>query len=140
MCSEHGRTACGRHCTSTQPCCCHRGACCATCSPLPLALHDLQSNWLVSSQVYPGGGTLSPTTTQVYAPTIPGFGRSEKPALPYTQGLWQAFLRDFVVEVVRRPVVVAGNSIGGYLSACLAGGSPPPRQRCARSLPPLACI
>ena len=61
---------------------------------------------------------------QVYAPTIPGFGRSEKPALPYTQGLWQAFLRDFVVEVVRRPVVVAGNSIGGFLSASLAGGSP----------------
>ena len=90
----------------------------------PLALHDLQSNWLVSSQVYPGGGILSPTTTQVYAPTIPGFGRSEKPALPYTQGLWQAFLREFVVELVRRPVVVAGNSIGGYLSACLAGGSP----------------
>ncbi len=57
---------------------------------------------------------------QVYAPTLPGYGRAEKPSLPYSQKLWVEFLRDFVVEVVRRPVVVAGNSIGGFLSASLA--------------------
>jgi pimeloyl-ACP methyl ester carboxylesterase len=60
----------------------------------------------------------------VYAPTIPGFGRSEKPALAYSQALWLDFLRDFVIEVVRRPVVVVGNSIGGYISASLAAACP----------------
>ena len=61
---------------------------------------------------------------QVYAPTIPGFGRSEKPALAYSQTLWLDFLREFVVEVVRRPVVVVGNSIGGFISASLAAACP----------------
>lgn len=61
---------------------------------------------------------------QVYAPTLPGYGRAEKPSIPYSQKLWVDFLRDFVVEVVRRPVVVAGNSIGGFLSASLAADYP----------------
>ena len=56
----------------------------------------------------------------MYAPTLPGYGRAEKPSLPYSQELWVDFLRDFVVEIVRRPVVVVGNSIGGFLSASLA--------------------
>ena len=61
---------------------------------------------------------------QVYAPTVPGFGRSEKPALAYSQTLWLDFLREFVVEVVRRPVVVVGNSIGGFICASLAAAAP----------------
>ena len=61
---------------------------------------------------------------QVFAPTLPGYGRSEKPALAYSQHLWSSFLREFVVEVVRRPVVVVGNSIGGYISASLAAENP----------------
>ena len=60
----------------------------------------------------------------MYAPTIPGFGRSEKPALAYSQTLWLDFLREFVIEVVRRPVVVVGNSIGGFISASLAAAAP----------------
>ena len=60
----------------------------------------------------------------MYAPTIPGFGRSEKPALGYSQTLWSDFLRDFVVELIRRPVVVVGNSIGGYICASLAATNP----------------
>lgn len=32
----------------------------------------------------------------VFAPTFPGFGRSEKGALPYSQVLWTEFLRDFI--------------------------------------------
>ncbi|KAK9810106.1 hypothetical protein WJX72_004967 [[Myrmecia] bisecta] len=62
---------------------------------------------------------------RVYAPTIPGYGRSEKPALAYSQDLWRDFLRDFVVDVVRRPVLVVGNSIGGYMAASLAGDCKP---------------
>ena len=121
---------------------------------------------------------------QVFAPTFPGYGRSEKPAMAYSQvsgscsvaccqflwaqlrskrnayavqevpvaaqlsvvlgnslsschlltrarrngsmsqELWRDFLRDFVVEVVRRPVVAVGNSIGGYISASLAADYP----------------
>ena len=66
----------------------------------------------------------SRSNEQVYAPTIPGFGRSEKPALAYSQTLWLDFLREFVIEVVRRPVVVVGNSIGGFISASLAAAAP----------------
>ena len=40
---------------------------------------------------------------QVYAPTFPGYGRAEKPALAYSQELWRDFLRDFVTEVTPAP-------------------------------------
>ena len=61
---------------------------------------------------------------QVFAPTFPGYGRSEKPAVTYSEELWRDFLRDFVLEVVNQPVVVAGNSIGGYVGAALAADYP----------------
>ena len=61
---------------------------------------------------------------QVFAPTFPGYGRSEKPAVSYSAELWRDFLRDFVLEVVNRPVVLAGNSIGGYIGASLAADYP----------------
>ena len=60
----------------------------------------------------------------MYAPTFPGYGRAEKPAVAYSQELWQDFLRDFVVEVVRRPVVLVGNSIGGFIGASVAADNP----------------
>ena len=61
---------------------------------------------------------------QAYAPTLPGYGRSEKPAAGYSQDLWRDFLADFVTNVVRRPVVAVGNSIGGYFCASLAADCP----------------
>lgn len=60
----------------------------------------------------------------VFAPTFPGFGRSEKVAVPYSQNMWTEFLRDFVLQVVRQPVVIVGNSIGGFISTSLAGDYP----------------
>lgn len=60
----------------------------------------------------------------VWAPTLPGFGRSEKRALPYSQALWTEYLADFARHVIRKPAVVAGNSIGGFMAANLAGTSP----------------
>lgn len=36
---------------------------------------------------------------QVYAPTFPGYGRAEKPAVSYSAELWRDFLRDFVLQV-----------------------------------------
>ncbi len=63
-------------------------------------------------------------TASVWAPTMPGFGRTEKAALPYSQELWTAFLADFVREVIQAPCLVAGNSIGGFMAANLAGTQP----------------
>lgn len=50
---------------------------------------------------------------QVWAVTMLGFGRSEKPNIVYSEEMWAEFVRDFIVEVVGRPVHLVGNSIGG---------------------------
>lgn len=60
----------------------------------------------------------------VYAPTFPGYGRAEKPSVGYGQGLWRDYLADFVQLVVKKRVVAAGNSIGGFISASLAADYP----------------
>lgn len=59
-------------------------------------------------------------STHVHHTTPP----TEKPPLAYGQDLWRDFLRDFVLEVVQRPVIIAGNSIGGFISASLAADYP----------------
>ncbi|PNW74124.1 hypothetical protein CHLRE_13g586350v5 [Chlamydomonas reinhardtii] len=61
---------------------------------------------------------------RVLAPTFPGFGRSQKAAVPYSQDLWRDFLRDFTLQVAGGPVVVAGNSIGGFISSSMAADYP----------------
>lgn len=64
----------------------------------------------------------------VWAIDLLGFGHSEKPTLSYTQFLWEDVVRDFVLECVGRPAVLAGNSIGGnsihgIRMACVCQGS-----------------
>ncbi|MEM8808622.1 MAG: alpha/beta fold hydrolase [Cyanobacteria bacterium P01_G01_bin.38] len=54
------------------------------------------------------------TDFEVWAIDLIGFGRSSKPAGGYSAELWRDQLHDFVTEVVGQPVVLAGNSIGGY--------------------------
>ncbi|MEO1401102.1 MAG: alpha/beta fold hydrolase [Cyanobacteria bacterium J06635_1] len=54
---------------------------------------------------------------EVWAIDLIGFGRSSKPAGGYSAELWRDQLHEFVTEVVGQPVVLAGNSIGGY--SCL---------------------
>lgn len=54
---------------------------------------------------------------RVYACTLPGFGPSEKSPQNYTTDLWKAYVRDFMVHIVGRPGIVAGNSIGGVIPA-----------------------
>lgn len=61
---------------------------------------------------------------EVYAPTLPGYGRGEKPSMKYGQDLWRDYLADFVLQVVRRPVILAGNSIGGFISTSAAADYP----------------
>lgn len=50
-----------------------------------------------------------------------GFGRSGKPAIEYSGSLWRDQLHDFITEVIGRPTILAGNSLGGYASLCVAG-------------------
>lgn len=49
----------------------------------------------------------------LWAIAILGFGRLEKLTVVYNELLWAKLLRDFTVEVVREPVHIVGNSIGG---------------------------
>ncbi|MEL6554590.1 MAG: alpha/beta fold hydrolase [Cyanobacteria bacterium J06621_11] len=53
---------------------------------------------------------------EVYALDLIGFGRSSKPSNGYSPQLWRDQIDTFIKDVIRRPVVVAGNSIGGYSS------------------------
>ncbi len=61
---------------------------------------------------------------QVWAIDLLGFGRSAKPNLEYSGNLWREQLHDFITEVIGSPVVLAGNSLGGYVSLCVAAGYP----------------
>jgi len=61
---------------------------------------------------------------RVYAPTFPGYGRSEKHSRKYGQDLWSSFMVSFVQNIVQEPVLVAGNSIGGFISASMAADYP----------------
>ncbi|XP_043716241.1 uncharacterized protein LOC122664469 isoform X2 [Telopea speciosissima] len=58
---------------------------------------------------------------QVWAITLLGFGKSEKPNIVYTELMWAELLRDFIVDVVKEPVYLVGNSIGGYFAAIVTG-------------------
>jgi pimeloyl-ACP methyl ester carboxylesterase len=57
---------------------------------------------------------------EVWAIDLLGFGRSAKPDMVYSGNLWQQQLNDFIKEVVGQPTVLAGNSLGGYASLCVA--------------------
>jgi len=54
---------------------------------------------------------------QVWAIDLLGFGRSQKPNWQYSGNLWREQLKDFISAKIGQPVVLAGNSLGGY--ACL---------------------
>jgi pimeloyl-ACP methyl ester carboxylesterase len=61
---------------------------------------------------------------QVWAIDLLGFGRSAKPDLEYSGNLWREQLHDFIIEVIGSPVILAGNSLGGYASLCVAAAYP----------------
>ncbi|XP_058768414.1 uncharacterized protein LOC131642150 isoform X1 [Vicia villosa] len=63
---------------------------------------------------------LARSGNRVWAITLLGFGKSEKPNIVYTELLWADLLRDFIVNVVGEPVHLVGNSIGGYIVAIVA--------------------
>jgi pimeloyl-ACP methyl ester carboxylesterase len=61
---------------------------------------------------------------EVWAIDLLGFGRSAKPSWEYSGDLWRDQLHDFIQHVVGQPVVLAGNSLGGYVSLCVATQRP----------------
>ncbi|MBD2178494.1 alpha/beta fold hydrolase [Pseudanabaena sp. FACHB-1998] len=61
---------------------------------------------------------------QVFALDLLGFGASAKPALDYSLELWEDLLKDFHQELVARPAVFIGNSIGALLALMLTTNTP----------------
>nr|WP_017718876.1 alpha/beta fold hydrolase [Oscillatoria sp. PCC 10802] len=57
---------------------------------------------------------------EVWAIDLLGFGRSAKPDWQYSGELWREQLRDFITGAIGQPAVLAGNSLGGYVSLCVA--------------------
>ncbi|KAI9101397.1 hypothetical protein K1719_023879 [Acacia pycnantha] len=85
--------------------------------PAVLLVHGFGASWehyRDNIHVIAGAGN------RVWAITLLGFGRSEKPNIIYSELLWAELLRDFIVDVVGEPVHLVGNSIGGYLTAIVA--------------------
>jgi pimeloyl-ACP methyl ester carboxylesterase len=60
----------------------------------------------------------------VWAIDLLGFGRSAKPDWQYSGDLWRDQLDDFIQQRIGRPAVLAGNSLGGYASLCVAAQRP----------------
>lgn len=58
-------------------------------------------------------GAIADQECRVWTITLLGFGKSEKPNINYSELLWSELLRDFIVDVVKEPVHLVGNSIGG---------------------------
>lgn len=56
---------------------------------------------------------LAKAGNRVWAITLIGFGKSEKPNVVYTELLWAEIIKDFIDEVVAEPVHLIGNSLGG---------------------------
>jgi len=61
---------------------------------------------------------------EVFAIDLLGFGRSAKPKIEYSGDLWRDQLSDFITEVIGEKAVLAGNSLGGYASLCVAAQYP----------------
>lgn len=61
---------------------------------------------------------------EVWAIDLLGFGRSAKPDWQYSGDLWRDQLHDFINEAIGQPVVLAGNSLGGYAALCVAAQRP----------------
>ncbi|KAF3329385.1 pheophytinase [Carex littledalei] len=61
--------------------------------------------------------------TTVYAIDLLGFGASDKPpGFTYTMETWAELILDFLAEVVKKPTVLVGNSVGSLACVIAASG------------------
>ncbi len=61
---------------------------------------------------------------RVYAPDLPGFGLSDRPAMTYDDEVYIAFIGDFLRDVAQAPAVVIATSVGAALSIATAARHP----------------
>jgi pimeloyl-ACP methyl ester carboxylesterase len=60
----------------------------------------------------------------VYAVDLLGFGKSQRPAVPYSAALYRDLLGDFLDEVVGRPAVVVTSSLSAAYAVAVARSAP----------------
>lgn len=53
----------------------------------------------------------------VIAPDLPGFGRSDRPPLTYTDATYRDFVADFAADVTDTPICIATSLTGAYAAA-----------------------
>lgn len=61
---------------------------------------------------------------QVFAPDLPGWGRSDRPSLDYDAELYIDFLIDFLIDIVRRRAVVIASGLAGAYATQVAVDRP----------------
>ena len=54
------------------------------------------------------------TEYRVFAVDLPGFGRSDRPPLVYSAGIYREFVREFLRDVPENPIVVASSLSGSF--------------------------
>jgi len=64
----------------------------------------------------------------VFAFDMLGFGLSSKPIQDYSVEVWRDQALDFIEDVIKKPVTIAGNSLGGF-TALYAASSPIARAK-----------
>jgi pimeloyl-ACP methyl ester carboxylesterase len=83
--------------------------------PPVVLLHDV--GVVGTSREFVGVAEALAETHRVYAPDLPGYGRSDRPPLTYSASIYEAFVTDFVDDVPAdgdRPAVVASGLTGAY--------------------------
>eukprot|EP00262_Sarcandra_glabra_P011141 TRINITY_DN26863_c0_g1_i1.p1 TRINITY_DN26863_c0_g1~~TRINITY_DN26863_c0_g1_i1.p1 ORF type:complete len:375 (+),score=50.53 TRINITY_DN26863_c0_g1_i1:143-1267(+) len=61
---------------------------------------------------------------KVYALDLLGFGWSEKAIIEYDAMVWRDQVTDFLKEIVKEPVILVGNSLGGFTALVTAAELP----------------
>ena len=93
------------------------------CGTPLLLIHDLQAD----SSGYEWSRTVKALSNKhrVYIVDLPGCGRSDKPAMTYTNFVYVQFLQDFIKDVVREPVSLAAVGRSGSFTLLYASQNQP---------------
>ncbi|CAI9113071.1 OLC1v1013599C1 [Oldenlandia corymbosa var. corymbosa] len=67
---------------------------------------------------------IAQTGCPVYAVDLLGFGASDKPiGFPYTMEAWSELILDFINEIIQKPTILVGNSVGSLACVIAAANS-----------------